>query len=148
MEDLVTMKQEDEPSEDELNAAERGEIAAPAKDQNHDASIQDSIPGSITVTYVQDDDPSSTLQQASMPTSSRSSKHNRGPRAVSMFAVFDGHGVQTPRALLATICGATSKNKEAFGLMTTTKCARLCERDSSLVTMPCGRNYVSCEIER
>ncbi|XP_056127167.1 protein phosphatase, Mg2+/Mn2+ dependent, 1Da [Rhinichthys klamathensis goyatoka] len=92
MEDLVTMKQEDEPSEDELDAAERGEIAAPAKDQNHDASIQDSIPGSITVTYIQDDDPSSTLQQASMPTSSRSSKHTRGPRAVSMFAVFDGHG--------------------------------------------------------
>lgn len=90
MEDLVTMKQEDEPSEDELDAAESGEIAAPTKD--HDASIQDSIPGSITVTYVQDDDPSSTLQQASMPTSSRSSKHTRGPRAVSMFAVFDGHG--------------------------------------------------------
>ncbi|XP_016388088.1 protein phosphatase 1D-like [Sinocyclocheilus rhinocerous] len=91
MEDLVTMKQEDEPSEDELDAAERGEIAAPAKDQNPDASIQDSIPGSITVTYVQDDEPSSTLQQASMP-SSHPSKYTRRPRAVAMFAVFDGHG--------------------------------------------------------
>ncbi|KAK2880988.1 hypothetical protein Q8A67_018256 [Cirrhinus molitorella] len=89
MEDLVTMKQEDEPSEDELDAAERGEIAAP--DQNPDASIQDSIPGSITVTYVQDDEPSSTLQQASMP-SSHPSKNTRRPRAVAMFAVFDGHG--------------------------------------------------------
>jgi len=57
-------------------------------------------------------------------------------------------GVRTLRALLATICGATSKNKEAFGLMTTTRCARLCERDSSLVTMPCGKNYVSCDIKR
>lgn len=91
MEDLVTMKQEDEPSEDELDAAERGEIAALAKDQNPDASIQDSIPGSITVTYVQDDETSSTLQQASM-SSPFSSKHTRGPRAVAMFAVFDGHG--------------------------------------------------------
>lgn len=87
----MTMKQEDEPSEDELDAAERGEIEAPAKDQNPDASIQESIPGSITVTYVQNDEPSSTLQQASMP-SSRSSKHTPGPRAVAMFAVFDGHG--------------------------------------------------------
>uniref|UniRef100_A0A8C1MH30 Protein phosphatase 1D-like n=1 Tax=Cyprinus carpio TaxID=7962 RepID=A0A8C1MH30_CYPCA len=91
MEDLVTMKQEDEPSEDELDAAERGEIAAPAKEPNPDASIQDSIPGSITVTYVQDDEPSSTLQQASMP-SSHPSKNVRRPRAVAMFAVFDGHG--------------------------------------------------------
>ncbi|XP_043114803.1 protein phosphatase, Mg2+/Mn2+ dependent, 1Da [Puntigrus tetrazona] len=91
MEDLVTMKQEDEPSEDELDAAERGEISAPATDQNSDASIQDSIPGSITVTYVQDDEPSSTLQQASMP-SSHPSKSARRPRAVGMFAVFDGHG--------------------------------------------------------
>ncbi|KAI2656297.1 Protein phosphatase 1D [Labeo rohita] len=89
MEDLVTMKQEDEPSEDELDAAERGEIAAP--DQNPDASIQDSIPGSITVTYVQDDEPCSTLQQASMP-SSHPSKNGRRPRDVGMFAVFDGHG--------------------------------------------------------
>lgn len=84
MEDLVTMKQEDEPSEDELDAAERGEITAPAKDQN-------SIPGSITVTYVQDDEPSSTLQHASTH-SSHPYKNTRRPRAVAMFAVFDGHG--------------------------------------------------------
>ncbi|NP_957384.2 protein phosphatase, Mg2+/Mn2+ dependent, 1Da [Danio rerio] len=88
MEDLVTMKQEDEPSEDELDAAERGEVEAPAKDPNPDASIQDSIPGSITVTYIQDDEPISTLQHASMP----SSVHARRPRAVALFAVFDGHG--------------------------------------------------------
>uniref|UniRef100_A0A8C1T7J6 Protein phosphatase, Mg2+/Mn2+ dependent, 1Da n=1 Tax=Cyprinus carpio TaxID=7962 RepID=A0A8C1T7J6_CYPCA len=91
MEDLVTMKKEDEPSEDELDAAERGEIAAPAKDQNSDASIQNSIAGSITVTYVQDDEPSSTLQHASTH-SSHPYKNTRRPRAVAMFAVFDGHG--------------------------------------------------------
>lgn len=91
MEDLVTMKKEDEPSEDELDAAERGEIAGPAKDQNSDASIQNSIPGSITVTYVQDDEPSSTLQHASTH-SSHPYKNTRRPRAVAMFAVFDGHG--------------------------------------------------------
>ncbi|TRY81457.1 hypothetical protein DNTS_008164 [Danionella cerebrum] len=88
MEDIVTMKQEDEPSEDELDAAERGEVAVSSKEHNPDASIQKSIPGSITVTYVQDDDSISTLQQASMP----SSVHSRCPRAAAMFAVFDGHG--------------------------------------------------------
>ncbi|XP_051965812.1 protein phosphatase, Mg2+/Mn2+ dependent, 1Da [Xyrauchen texanus] len=95
MEDMVTMKQEDEPSEDELNAAERDEVASPSEDiragKNPDASIQDSIPGSITVTYVQDDNAGSGLQQASMR-SARPSKNIRRPRDMALFAVFDGHG--------------------------------------------------------
>ncbi|XP_051962961.1 protein phosphatase 1D-like [Xyrauchen texanus] len=95
MEDLMAMKQEDEPSEDELNAAESGEDAAASKNlpagKNPDASIQDSIPGSITVTYVQDDNAGSALRQASMPTA-RPSKDIHRSRDVAIFAVFDGHG--------------------------------------------------------
>lgn len=86
MEDILTMKHEDEPSEDELNASDLS--AGP----NSDALIQNSIPGSITVTYVQDDESVSTLRRMSIPSNSHAKTRNGPPRDVAIFAVFDGHG--------------------------------------------------------
>lgn len=93
MEDFVQIKQDDEPSEDELNAAaERGETEVENASDNLENSPAERAQSLVTdgsglspprsgVTGVENDEAERTAV-----------KNSRRSRAVAFYAVFDGHG--------------------------------------------------------
>ena len=91
MEDFVQIKQDDEPSEDELNAAEHGETEA-VGNGNYKLERE---PGERT--------PASSAGEGCRPATPRCGAESCSPRqdasssrdrsrAVAFYAVFDGHG--------------------------------------------------------
>ncbi|KAI4896649.1 hypothetical protein NFI96_029907 [Prochilodus magdalenae] len=88
MEDFVQIKQDDEPSEDELNAAEHGETEAV---ENGNYRLE-SEPGERTPAGAREGSTSATPECSDESPSARAGDSRARSRAVAFYAVFDGHG--------------------------------------------------------
>ncbi|XP_035390401.1 protein phosphatase, Mg2+/Mn2+ dependent, 1Da isoform X2 [Electrophorus electricus] len=87
MEDFVRLRRDDEPSEDELNAAEHGETEVEIG--NGELENVPAEPGAPATPVTAAEGPRLTENDGRR---SAESRHTGPPRAVAFYAVFDGHG--------------------------------------------------------